>query len=484
MNGNNYVNGVFIPNRKEFSNINPATEESLGEFQNSRYEEVNDAVKSAKNVFAEWRKVSRVKRAEYFDNMCGLLKARFDSLVQCISNETGKTLNESVAEVNETLHMLQYTFSKGRMPNGEIIPSEIAEKDSYVIRKPKGVVGVIAPWNFCCAIGAAWCAAPAILEGNTVVLKPSEDAPAASEMMAELYHDAGFPKGVFNLVHGDGFTGHFLSAHKDINHICFTGSVAVGQFIKEDAVATGKTCSCEMGSKSAVIVFSDADMDLAVNACVISAYKLSGQRCVSSGRLLIERSGVQEFIERFVEASKNIKVGAFDEPDVFMGPLISSTQLKKVEDYNRSTEGNADILLKGERLNRKGYFLTPHVYTCEWSDLPFLHQEVFGPHVAIIPFDSLEEAVEIYNDTEFGLSCAVCTNDYRKMRYVRDNCDFGLGYANLPGVGAESQQIFGGVKASGYGWPSAAGTFDAVVHKVAWTVNHDEKGFQMAQGLK
>lgn len=488
--GMNFIDGHWVPHRPEFSSINPSTEEELGLFPISTQAEIDEAVVAAKKAQKSWRQLSRVRRGEYFEALIGALKISASDIAQGISRETGKHLNESVAEINEAIHMAQYTFGQARTRIGDILPSEIAEKDSYVIRKPKGVVAVISPWNFPLAIGGFWCAAPALLEGNTVVFKPSEDAPAIGQIIADLYRRANFPPGVFNLLHGDGPAGRFLMEHRDVNHICFTGSYAVGREIQLTCASQGrKSCSCEMGSKSAVIICADADIDMAVKACVASAYKLTGQRCVSAGRLIVEHSIIDEFMAKFVAASKNIRVGDPLDKDVEMdmGPLISKAQLDRVIHYNHkaANDTHTQILLPGYTKS-PGYFLNPHVYTTKWQEnesRPFLKEEVFGPHVAILPFDDLEEAIGIYNDTEFGLSVAVCTNDYRKMRKVRDECDFGLGYVNLPCIGAESQLPFGGVKKSGYGGSSAAATFDAVVHKVAWTVNHAEE-IKMAQGLK
>lgn len=492
--GMNYIDGSWLSHRPDFSSINPATEEAIGLFPISTQVEIDEAVAVAKKAQKSWRQLSRIKRGEYFENLIVELKAGGYQFAQGISRETGKNLNESIAEINEAIHMAQYTFGKSRMPIGDILPSEIAEKDSYVIRKPKGVVAVISPWNFPLAIGGFWCAAPALLEGNTVVFKPSEDTPAVGQIITQLYQRAGFPPGVFNLLHGDGKVGRFLAGHRDVNHICFTGSYAVGREIQMTCASQGKkSCSCEMGSKSAVIVCADADIDMAVKACVASAYKLSGQRCVSAGRLIVEHKIINEFIQKFIAASRNIKVGDPLDRDVEidMGPLINATQLNNVVEYNRKTsiDEYTQVLLASQTpgvYGGKGYFSTPHVYTTKWQEneaRPFLKEEVFGPHVAILPFDDLEEAIGIYNDVDYALALSVCTNDYRKMRKVRDECDYGLGYVNLPCIGAESHLPFTGLKKSGYGGASAAGTFDTVVDKVVWTVNHAEE-IKMAQGLK
>ena len=486
--GMNYINGKFHKLTPSFSSYNPSTEEELGRFPSSTAHVVTFAVDAAFTAFNKWRLESRVKRGEYFDNLAQILKGRKEIIAQAISLETGKSLIESQAEILESLHMIQYTAGKGREPYGKMIASEIAEKDSYSFRKPKGVIAVITSWNFAFAL-CWWNSAPAILEGNTVVFKPSEETSMVGQLIAQLYDDAGFPPGVFNLVHGGKDVGEFL-VKEDVNHISFTGSAAVGKKIKIICAAsdTNKSCSLEMGSKSAIIVCDDANIDLAVNCSFMSAYKLSGQRCVSASRLLVQRSVFNEFKDKFVEMASKIKIGdPIAEPNSMMGPLINETQMNRVIEYNERTKSSTEILLQGKRLDRKGWFLTPHVYMAEWRQTAwksFMQEEVFGPHCAIIPFDDLDEAIYIYNDTDFGLSLSVCTTDYTKMRKIRNECDFGMGYVNLPGIGSESHNAFIGVKGSGSGGGSAAASFTTFTDEVAWTVNHDETGFQMAQGLK
>ena len=495
--GMNYIGG-FLPTRADFPSINPSTEEPIGYFPQSTAAEINEAITAAEKAFTSWKSLSRVQRAEYFWKLAKLIETKIDKIVRTISLETGKSLNESKAEVIEALHMTQFCFGKGREPSGDIIPSEIPERDSYVIRKPKGIVAVIAPWNFPFAIGGFWCAGPSLLEGNTVVFKPSELTPMVGQITAELYQEAGFPPGVFNLLHGDGNVGAYIVEDDRINHIAFTGSAEVGKEIRKVcAESDHKTCSCEMGSKSAVIVFEDADLDLAVSACVNSAFKLSGQRCVSSGRLLVQRSILEKFKEKFLnEVSliivKNPFEGNRDETLTF-GPLISETQARNVQAFNAAvrTDSDAQVLYDLEgvdgNLNKiwheKGFWVRPFVYQVEWADKTYLKQEVFGPHVAIIPFEDTEDAIRIYNDTKYGLSLGVITNDYRKMREMRNNCDAGMIYFNLGSIGAESHFPFGGLKASGNGWPSAAGMFDAVTHQVSVSVNCAEN-LNFPQGLK
>jgi aldehyde dehydrogenase (NAD+) len=479
-----------------FENINPSEEQSLGRFPKTPEAEVSAAIESARQAFEPWKNLSRIRRSEFFWELAQVLDSRKEELASVVSLETGKSYNESIAEINEALHMAQYAFSSGKNPTGEVLASEIAAKDSYMIRKPKGVVAIISPFNFPVAIGAFWCAAPALVEGNTVVLKPSEDAPMSSQICAEIYEEVGFPPGVFNLIHGEGETGGYL-ASGNVDHICFTGSAEVGQIIRRTcADSWHKTCSCEMGSKSGVIVFDDANLDLAIEACVASAFKLSGQRCVSSGRFIVHEDIFGEFVGRFVAQCHGIKTGppltsSFSlglssdpsemsaDPKSYYGPLINQQALDKVMFYNDMVNDSreVEVVLKGERLDRKGFFLTPTVYTTHWGDEPYLKNEVFGPHVSIIPFKQPEQAVAIYNDTDYGLSVGIITEDFRKARYCRDNCDFGLGYWNGGSIAAESHLGFGGVKKSGNGLPSAARTFRAVTHEVAWTVNHGDITF-------
>jgi aldehyde dehydrogenase (NAD+) len=505
--GKNYINGKWQQATEEmYTKLNPATGKAQGVFPLSGPMEVEMAVEAARRTFHKWKKVSRFVRSDYMNKVAQIIERRREELATVISLETGKNYNESIAEVNEALHMAQFAFGSGRYSHGEAVASEIEDKDSYMLRKPKGVIAIISPFNFPLAIGAYWCAAPAIVEGNTVVIKPSEDAPMSTQLATEIYEEAGLPHGVINLVHGDGNTGDRL-ARADVDHVCFTGSAEVGQHIRKVAAESwNKTTSCEMGSKSACIIFDDVEMSLAVEAAVASAFKLSGQRCVSSGRMIVQRSVVDEFANRFVEKASELKTGnpfkkvALStgmpeavcwenyEPDdsIYYGPVINEQGFDKVRLYNKMVEddSNAKTLLSPVYTGEgKSYFSTPMVYRTEWRDVPYLKNEVFGPHVAIIPFDTMEDAIRIYNDTDYGLAVGVLTNDFRKARVMRDECEAGMIYWNGGSIAAESHLAFGGVKKSGNGFPSAARTYRAVTHEVSWTVNHADK-LTFPQGMK
>ena len=476
--GLHYINGQWTGGGQQaaFDSKNPATKESIGSFHQATQSEVDSTYHFARDSFYGWREYGRVRRAEYFLKLANLIEERSEELAKTISEETGKTYNESVAEVNEALHMAQYAFSTGRMPYGEAIASELPEKDAYMLRKPKGVVAIVAPFNFPFAIGGFWCAAPALVEGNTVILKPSEDTPLVGQLTAELYHEAGFPPGVFNLVHGDGEVGDML-IHEDVDHVCFTGSADVGMHVRKVcAESWHKTCSCEMGSKSAVIIHEDANYDMAMAACLASAYKLSGQRCVSAGRLIVHRDLYHQFAEEFAARSAMLKTGDPFNENTFYGPLINQQGLDKVSHFNSMVfnDKDVDVLLAGVRIVEDGLFMTPTVYKTEWKDAPYLKNEVFGPHVSINPYDRVSEAINIYNDTDYGLALGVVTENFKVARRIRNECDFGLGYWNGGSIAAESHLGFGGVKKSGNGQPSAARTFRSVTHEVAWTVNHGD----------
>jgi aldehyde dehydrogenase (NAD+) len=486
--GRNYIYGEFVVRRAgdEYDNINPATGKSLGSFPQSTPTEVSNTYANAREAFPAWRAKSRSERAEILNNVARLIDSRRNELARIISLETGKNYNESIAEVNEALHMAQFAFGSGRTPTGDIVASELAEKDSYMIRKPKGVVAVISPFNFPLAIGPFWCAAPALVEGNTVIIKPSEDAPWSTQAAVEIYHEAGIPAGVLQVVHGDGLVGSLLTG-EDVDHICFTGSAEVGQLIRQEAAKSWhKTTSCEMGSKSACIVFDDADIDMAVDAAIASAFKLSGQRCVSSGRMIVQRDVYDEFCKKFVAKASELETGnPFNDDgnvnaDMYYGPIVNKQGFDKVVKYNDmvASDSLAEVVATPVRMltDENVYCISPMIYKTEWRghDAPYLRNEVFGPHVALIPFDTVEEGVEIYNDTEYGLAVGILTNNYRTARYCRDNCDAGMCYWNGGSIAAESHLSFGGVKKSGNGFPSAAKTWLAVTHTMSWTVNHGD----------
>jgi aldehyde dehydrogenase (NAD+) len=489
------VRGEWSQPRADFQSLSPANlAEVVGTFPAATAAEVNAAVDSARAAFPSWRRSSRILRADCFDRLAQLIKRDTDSLAELMARECGKNVTECRAEVIEGLHMVQYVFGTGRMPFGEVIASEIPEKDAFVRRKPWGVVAVITPWNFPFAV-PLWMLGPSLLEGSTCVFKPSEDTPAVGQRLVELFAEAGFPAGTINLVHGAGETGEALVKNPGVNVVCFTGSYDVGKRIQTVSVGMAdRIVAAEMGGKNALIVCDDARFDLAVTAGILSGFKTTGQRCVSASRILVHESLMEKYAKAFVETAKRLKFGDPLDPKNFAGPLINRDAVEKVTGYNQLArkEGVEVLLDDGEDsqarsaskgTEHKGCFLSPFIYRANAKpELRVTHEEVFGPHVALIPFANDEEAVRIANDTDYGLSMAVITESYRKMRFYRDECDYGMGYVNLPCIGAEVHLPFGGVKKSGNGHPSAAALVDAVTHRTAWTVNHGTD-IKMAQGL-
>lgn len=491
--GRNYIGGQWVAAATEetFEDRSPSdTRLLLGTFPRSGEKDAQAAVQAAKEAFPQWSRMSKLQRAEYLDTFAQLVKRDSQELARLMAQECGKAINEARADVVEGLHTAQYWFGRARMNYGEVLASEVAEKESYALRRPKGVVACITPWNFPFAI-PLWLVCPSLVEGNTVVLKPAEETPLMAQRLMELFEEAGLPPGVLNLVQGYGEeAGWPLVTNPDVDVVLFTGSYQVGSQIKQEVARDYKKFAvAEMGGKNAMIIFDDADFDLAVNAAVLSSFKTTGQRCVSASRLIVQEGIFPRFTQAFTERAKALKVGDPLAEDTFMGPLVSEAGLKKVLSYNQlAKEEGAQVMLDGERLKagayRHGYYASPFVYVMPHSsEKRVLREEVFGPHVALIPFHTLEEAVHIHNDCEYGFALSVCSRDYRKIRTVRDQCYFGVGYVNLPTIGAEVHLPFGGLKKSGTGMPSAAALADAVTHRYSWTINHDME-IKLAQGLR
>ncbi len=489
--GMNYIGGRWaVAAGETFEDRNPASAgELIGVFPRSASQEVEGAVTAARAAFQDWRRESRIRRAEYLDAFVQLVRRDQEELARLLSRESSKCIAEARADIVEGIHTAQYWFGRARTDWGEVLASEIPEKDSYVHRKPKGVVAAIAPWNFPFAI-PLWLICPSIIEGNTVIFKPAEETPLTGQRIVEYFEKAGLPPGVLNLVQGYGEeAGWPLVTHPEVDVVLFTGSAQVGSMIKEACAKDyRKFCVCEMGGKNAVIIFDDADFDLAVNAAVISAFRTTGQRCVSAERLIVQQSIFDRFVEAFVDRARRIRVGDPLDEDTFMGPLVSQAAVEKFEYYSRlAVEEGATVHLEGGRLAdrefSRGHFVLPFVYTMENNPKArVLREEVFGPHVGLIPFNDIEEAIQIYNDCEYGFALSVCSQDYRILRAIREGCDFGVAYVNLPTIGAEVHLPFGGLKKSGTGMPSAASLLDAVTHRVSWTVNYGTE-IKMAQGL-
>jgi aldehyde dehydrogenase (NAD+) len=488
-----YVDGEWVRGEGEpFASTNPATGEEIARFERSSPADVARAVDAATAAAAEWRRLSYVDRAAVLWDAYEELRERKAELGEVVTRECGKEISEGLADIEEAAHMVEWAAGNARHPHGDVVPSEIASKDAYMRRRPRGVVGCITPWNFPVAI-PFWHVAVTLVEGNTVVWKPAEQTPYCGRIVAEMFDDAGVPPGVFNVVQGPAETGAAIVEDDRVDTVLFTGSAEVGHGIDETLGGRpGRDCSLEMGGKNAVVVTEAADLDVAVRAAVLSAFKTTGQRCVSAERLIVHEDVYDAFRERFVDAAERIAVGDPLEESTFMGPLIDAGQVAKVREYNDLAREEATVLVDRERLapeeipegHEAGHWIGPFVYEMEHDpDSRLLGEEVFGPHVALIPYSGgIERAVAIHDDVPYGLAGAIVSEDYRQLNYYRDEAAVGLAYGNLPCIGAEVQLPFGGLGKSGKGSPSAREVIEAVTERTAWTLNND-RDIEMAQGL-
>jgi len=489
-----YVDGEWVGGEGEpFESRNPATGETIAAFEHASPGDATRAVEAARAAAPDWRAKSYVDRAEVLWDVYAELRERKAELGEIVTRECGKEISEGLADIEEAAHMVEWAAGNARHPHGDVVPSEIASKDAYMRRRPRGVVGCITPWNFPVAI-PFWHMAVSLVEGNTVVWKPAEQTPYCGRIVAEMFDDAGVPPGVFNMVQGYGETGAALVDDDRVDTVLFTGSAEVGHRIDEELGGRpGRTCSLEMGGKNAVVVTESADLDLAVHSAVMSAFKTTGQRCVSAERLIVHEDVYDAFRDRFVDTAERIAVGDPLDESTFMGPLIDADQVAKFREYNElAREEGATVLVDRAELDadevpdghEAGHWVGPFVYEMEYDpDSRVLREEVFGPHVALIPYSgTVERAVEIHDAVEYGLAGAIISEDYRQLNYYRDEAKAGLAYGNLPCIGAEVQLPFGGLGKSGKGSPSAREVIEAVTDRTAWTLNN-EKEIEMAQGL-
>jgi len=490
-----YIGGEWTDGdgTETFDSENPATGETLGEFQRGTAADVDRAMAEAEDAFEEWRDLSYIDRAEYLWDIYHELRDRHEELGEIVTKECGKEISEGKADVTEAWHMVEWAAGNARHPHGDVVPSEIPEKDAYMRRKPRGVVGCITPWNFPVAI-PFWHMAVSLVEGNTVVWKPAEQTPWCGQIIAEMFEDAGIPDGVFNMVQGFGDAGNAIVEDDRTDTVLFTGSAEVGNEVASKVGGTpGKLAACEMGGKNGIVITEEADLDVAVHSAVMSSFKTTGQRCVSSERLIVHTDVYDEFKERFVENAEKVAVGDPLDEDTFMGPVVNESQVEKFHRYNDlARQEGANVLVDRAELGDDeipdghdgGHWVGPFVYEIDYdTDLRCLKEEVFGPHVALIEYEGdMDRAMEIHNDTPYGLAGAVISENYRQIHHFRDYAELGLAYANLPCIGAEVQLPFGGVKKSGNGYPSAREVIEAVTERTAFTLNNS-KDIEMAQGL-
>src|SRR5436853_5417370 len=418
----NFINGEWVESRsgKAYENRNPAnTDELIGMFVSSTGEDVDAAVDAAKEAYQTWRLMPAPKRAEILFRAAELLLQRKEEFSKDMTREMGKVLAETRGDVQEAIDMTYYMAGEGRRLFGQTTPSELPNKFAMSVRQSIGVCGMITPWNFPMAI-PSWKMMPALISGNTVVLKPAEDTPLSSYHLVQILTEVGVPRGVVNLVSGDGpEAGAPLSKHKEVPVISFTGSTAVGRIVAQACAPDFKHCSLEMGGKNIIIVMDDANLDLAVEGSVWGGFGTTGQRCTAASRVAVHKSVYKDFMDRFVESVKLLKVGNGLDVDTDMGPCINEQQLKTVKSYVEigKNEG-AKLLTGGDYLDggelAKGWFHAPTVFGDCSPKMRVAQEEIFGPVVSVIPIDTLEEAIDVANGVPYGLSASIYTRNVNR----------------------------------------------------------------------
>lgn len=455
----NFINGQWVDSKsgETFETRMPAQWDTvLANVAKSGHEDVDEAVKAAKHAFKKWSKVPAAKRGEILGRVGDIMVKRKEELAQLMTKEMGKIISEARGDVQEGIDTAYYAFGEGRRFFGKTSPSELTNKVNITFLRPVGVAGLICPWNFPIAI-PTWKMFPALLSGNTIVIKPASDTPLMVAKLFEIMIEAGVPEGVINMVNGPGSSvGNALLEHKDVGVISFTGSSAVGKHIASVAGKSLKKVSLELGGKNGQIVMDDADLELAVEGALFGAFGTAGQRCTATSRIIIHEDIHDRFVERLVERAQKLKIGKPWEDDTDVGPVINEGALNKIHSYiDIGKEEGAKLETGGEKYTEgdcsDGWFYRPTVFTNVKPMSRLEQEEIFGPVLSIIKVSSFEEAIEVINDIEYGLSSSIYTRDINKGLKAVEDIEAGITYINGPTIGAECHMPFGGVKATGNG---------------------------------
>jgi alpha-ketoglutaric semialdehyde dehydrogenase len=454
----NFIAGEWVDaaSGDTFESHSPATGELIGVFPKSGPEDVDRAVAAAREAYEEWRLVPAPVRGEILFRFGGLVREHKDELALLMSREMGKVLAEAGGDVQEAIDMSFYMAGEGRRLFGQTTPSELRDKFNMSVRMPIGVVGVITPWNFPIAI-PSWKIAPALVCGNTVVFKPATDTPALGERFVELLVEAGVPAGVVNVVHGGGReVGERLVAHPDVPVITLTGSRETGVAVMRSAADNLKHVHLELGGKNAVIVLDDADLDLAAEGIIWSAFGTSGQRCTAASRVIVHRKVYGELQSKLVAAAEKLRLGPGWEASTDVGPVINKGSLEKIHSYTGIGRDEGATLLTGGEIAtgnglEDGFYYRPTIFGDVEPGMRVAQEEIFGPTTALIPVDSADEAIEVANGVRFGLSSSIFTRDVNTAFRAMRDLQTGITYVNAGTIGAEVHLPFGGMKETGNG---------------------------------
>lgn len=447
------IDGQFrnAEDNRTFGVINPATEKEFARVADCSAQDIDDAVQAAKHAQVAWDRVPAIERAGYLKQLATLLRANCGVLTQMITEEQGKVLSLSEGEVMAAASYLEFTAEMARHYEGEIMPSDRRDEHVLIFRRPIGVVAGILPWNYPLFLLVRKLG-PALLTGNSIVIKPSEETPINTLLVAQLMVEAGFPKGVVNVVPGGRETGRSLSAHKDVGLITFTGSVSTGMAIMREAANNVTKVSLELGGKAPSIVMQDANLDLAITAIRDSRIHNAGQVCNCTERVYVQRPVYDVFVERLVSVMAEIKYGNPLDNTMDIGPLISQTRQSAVKFAvdKAISEGATLVAGGGFGIHATGYYFEPTVLVDVKNDMEIIQKEVFGPVLPVVPFDDFDEAMELANDTEYGLTSSIFTNDLKTAMQAARTLQFGETYINR-GHSEAMQAFHGGWKHSGIG---------------------------------
>jgi len=454
-----FINGKWIESTsgKTIPNINPAdTNDIIGEAQLCTREEAKSAIEAAYGAFKSWKRTPAPARGRILAKMARLMEEHKEELAQLLSHEEGKTIGEARGEVQRGTNVVEFCAGETRRLNGETIQSELPANFAYTIKEPHGVVGIITPWNFPIAI-PVWKLAPALAAGNTVVFKPASNTPGTAVRLVELFIEAGIPDGVLNLVIGSGSTvGDEIVSHPAVRAISFTGSTEIGLKMYADVAKRGIPFQAEMGGKNPVVVLEDCDLDLAVEHTAQGAFGSTGQRCTASSRAVVMEPIAEQFVEKIVARAKAFKLGPGLDPSSEIGPSVDEGQFNTVLKYiDIGKEDGATLLCGGKKAEgdgiENGYFVEPTVFDHVTPDMRIAREEIFGPVLSVLRVKSFEEAMQVANDTEYGLSSSIFSNDYNSITRFIDEIESGMTHVNSPTTGGEAHIPFGGIKATGVG---------------------------------
>jgi len=456
----NYINGKWTApeSNKYIENRNPAdTREIIGRFPASSPQDVDAAVNAASEAFSKWRRVPAPRRAEILFRAGEILIKRKSEFARDMTREMGKVFKEASGDVQEAIDMTFFVAGEGRRLHGFTTKAELPNKFAMCTREPIGVCALITPWNFPMAI-PSWKIMPALVCGNTVVIKPAEDTPLSTYNLAAACEEAGVPAGVINIVSGHGEeAGAALATHPGVRLVSFTGSTDVGRTVSQSAARSGKICSLEMGGKNVVMIMEDADLELALEGVLWGAFGTSGQRCTAASRVVVHKKIAKKFTAMLAERAGKLRLGngLSDKSDV--GPVINQDAVDKILGYIQigQNEDGAKILCGGHRAEKGdlkwGYYIEPTVFADVKPRMRIAQEEIFGPVVSLIECRDLDHAIEIANGVKYGLSASLYTRDVNRAFQAMDNMFTGIFYVNASTIGAEVHLPFGGTKATGNG---------------------------------